>query len=264
MAGREPQTGLDDVSSGGAAVTVTATDLFCGAGGSSLGAEAVGMRLVMAANHWQTAIDVHQAQFRTLTTTVLTSVKPTRAVTWDVGRFAEQLRYDAVVVELSTEPSSFRHSGCWSSSAWSLWTCRQRGVGPTAFDIVMRAGSVTPSDGVSAGWRRCWCGFGRHHHGLACIAEARATAPNEPEQTALPPSLVGRCPLHRAPHGGESAAYVGPAGTHFLTAVRTVHAWKHRRFSRWPRCGGEVLWSNRDLTTGRLFHPGAIARRAGT
>jgi DNA (cytosine-5)-methyltransferase 1 len=44
-------------------VTVTVTDLFCGAGGSSLGAEFAGAQLVMAANHWQTAIDVHQAHF---------------------------------------------------------------------------------------------------------------------------------------------------------------------------------------------------------
>lgn len=41
----------------------TITDLFCGAGGSSLGAEWAGAQLVMAANHWQTAIDVHQAHF---------------------------------------------------------------------------------------------------------------------------------------------------------------------------------------------------------
>jgi len=44
-------------------MTVTITDLFCGAGGSSLGAEFAGAQLVMAANHWQTAIDVHQAHF---------------------------------------------------------------------------------------------------------------------------------------------------------------------------------------------------------
>jgi DNA (cytosine-5)-methyltransferase 1 len=44
-------------------VTATITDLFCGAGGSSLGAAAAGAELVMAANHWQTAIDVHQAHF---------------------------------------------------------------------------------------------------------------------------------------------------------------------------------------------------------
>jgi len=44
-------------------VTLTATDLFCGAGGSSLGARTAGIELKMAANHWQTAIDVHQAHF---------------------------------------------------------------------------------------------------------------------------------------------------------------------------------------------------------
>lgn len=41
----------------------TITDLFCGAGGSSLGAEAAGGQLMLAMNHWQTAIDVHQAHF---------------------------------------------------------------------------------------------------------------------------------------------------------------------------------------------------------
>ncbi len=44
-------------------MTLTATDLFCGAGGSSLGAHHAGVELKMAANHWQTAIDVHQAHF---------------------------------------------------------------------------------------------------------------------------------------------------------------------------------------------------------
>jgi DNA (cytosine-5)-methyltransferase 1 len=44
-------------------MALTATDLFCGAGGSSLGAEWAGIELVMAANHWQVAIDVHQHHF---------------------------------------------------------------------------------------------------------------------------------------------------------------------------------------------------------
>ena len=39
----------------------TVTDLFCGAGGSSEGAEWAGADVAVAANHWQTAIDVHQA-----------------------------------------------------------------------------------------------------------------------------------------------------------------------------------------------------------
>jgi DNA (cytosine-5)-methyltransferase 1 len=40
------------------------TDLFCGAGGSGLGAEAVpGVRLAMAANHWRLAVDTHAENF---------------------------------------------------------------------------------------------------------------------------------------------------------------------------------------------------------
>jgi len=41
---------------------ITITDLFCGAGGSSSGlATLPGVRIVIAANHWQLAIDSHQA-----------------------------------------------------------------------------------------------------------------------------------------------------------------------------------------------------------
>lgn len=39
------------------------TDLFCGAGGSGLGAHAAGFKLVMAANHWAKAIETHSANF---------------------------------------------------------------------------------------------------------------------------------------------------------------------------------------------------------
>jgi DNA (cytosine-5)-methyltransferase 1 len=42
---------------------VTVTDLFCGAGGSSIGAEKAGARLVMAANHWRLAIETHNSNF---------------------------------------------------------------------------------------------------------------------------------------------------------------------------------------------------------
>lgn len=45
-------------------MTHTLTDLFCGAGGSGLGADAVpGVELVLAANHAPIAIDTHQANF---------------------------------------------------------------------------------------------------------------------------------------------------------------------------------------------------------
>lgn len=43
-------------------MTLTLTDLFCGAGGSSTGAVQVpGVQVRMAANHWQLAVDTHQA-----------------------------------------------------------------------------------------------------------------------------------------------------------------------------------------------------------
>ena len=44
-------------------MSATVTDLFCGAGGSSTGATAAGARVVMAANHWATAVATHQTNF---------------------------------------------------------------------------------------------------------------------------------------------------------------------------------------------------------
>jgi DNA (cytosine-5)-methyltransferase 1 len=45
-------------------MTLTVADYFCGAGGSSTGMQQVpGVRVVMAANHWQLAVDTHQANF---------------------------------------------------------------------------------------------------------------------------------------------------------------------------------------------------------
>lgn len=42
-------------------MTLTFTDIFCGAGGSSTGLVAAGMELKLAANHWATAIETHAA-----------------------------------------------------------------------------------------------------------------------------------------------------------------------------------------------------------
>jgi DNA (cytosine-5)-methyltransferase 1 len=45
-------------------MTLTVADYFCGAGGSSTGMHQVpGVRVVMASNHWQLAVDTHQANF---------------------------------------------------------------------------------------------------------------------------------------------------------------------------------------------------------
>jgi integrase len=44
-------------------MTLTVTDLFCGAGGSSQGAEEAGGQLALGLNHWRRAIDSHAANF---------------------------------------------------------------------------------------------------------------------------------------------------------------------------------------------------------
>lgn len=46
-------------------MTPTMTDLFAGAGGSSTGATTAGVDVRIAANHWQVAIDTHQANHPT-------------------------------------------------------------------------------------------------------------------------------------------------------------------------------------------------------
>jgi len=44
-------------------MTLTVTDLFCGAGGSSQGAEDAGTRLALGLNHWRQAISTHSENF---------------------------------------------------------------------------------------------------------------------------------------------------------------------------------------------------------
>jgi DNA (cytosine-5)-methyltransferase 1 len=43
---------------------LTYTDIFCGAGGSSIGLTEAGLKLKLAANHWDRAIETHSANFR--------------------------------------------------------------------------------------------------------------------------------------------------------------------------------------------------------
>jgi DNA (cytosine-5)-methyltransferase 1 len=43
--------------------SLTVTDQFCGAGGSSLGAVAAGAELVLALNHWDLAVETHNTNF---------------------------------------------------------------------------------------------------------------------------------------------------------------------------------------------------------
>jgi DNA (cytosine-5)-methyltransferase 1 len=131
----------------------TVTDLFCGAGGSSTGAAAAGLTIEVAANHWQTAIDVHQVHHpharhdvadisaadprRYPVTNILLAspectnhsqargvsrrkqdatlfdqdfdpaAEKSRATMWCVVRFAEQIPYDAIVVENVVEATKW-------------------------------------------------------------------------------------------------------------------------------------------------------------
>ena len=45
-------------------MSLTVTDLFCGAGGSSLGAELAGGTLRLGLNHWERAIETHASNFQ--------------------------------------------------------------------------------------------------------------------------------------------------------------------------------------------------------
>jgi DNA (cytosine-5)-methyltransferase 1 len=45
-------------------MSATVTDLFCGAGGSSIGAEVAGAELRLALNHWERAIETHAINFQ--------------------------------------------------------------------------------------------------------------------------------------------------------------------------------------------------------
>lgn len=44
-------------------MSITYTDIFCGAGGSSIGLTEAGLELKLAANHWDRAIETHSANF---------------------------------------------------------------------------------------------------------------------------------------------------------------------------------------------------------
>ncbi|MEU4801202.1 DNA cytosine methyltransferase [Actinosynnema sp. NPDC023587] len=140
---------------------LTVTDLFCGAGGSGLGATAVpGVQLAMAANHSPRAIETHSSNFpfcahdcadisqveprRYRRTNILwaspectnhsvakgrkrTADTPTlfdepvpdhvaersRATMWDVPRFAEVHRYDAVIVENVVDAAAWPPFRAW-------------------------------------------------------------------------------------------------------------------------------------------------------
>lgn len=77
--------------------SVSVTDLFCGAGGSSLGAAALGADITWALNHWDRAIETHARNFPN-----------TRHERTDI-RAADPRRYDSTDV-LFASPECVNHS----------------------------------------------------------------------------------------------------------------------------------------------------------
>lgn len=138
-------------------MSISITDLFCGAGGSGLGATAAGVELAMAANHSPRAIETHQANFpgtdhdcadisqveprRYRRSNILWAspectnhsqaqgrrrdAQPTlfgdtdhvaersRSTMWDVPRFAEVHKYDAVIVENVVDAAKWPPFKAW-------------------------------------------------------------------------------------------------------------------------------------------------------
>ncbi len=142
-------------------MTITVTDLFCGAGGSGLGATSVpGIELTLAANHSPRAIETHELNFpdcahdcadisqveprRYRRTNILWAspectnhsvakgrkrrdpgatlfdeplpdhvAERSRATMWDVPRFAEVHRYDAVIVENVVDAANWPPFQAW-------------------------------------------------------------------------------------------------------------------------------------------------------
>jgi DNA (cytosine-5)-methyltransferase 1 len=72
---------------------LTVADYFCGAGGSSTGMHQVpGVRVVMASNHWQLAVDTHNANFPDADhdREDITRIDPRRHPSTDIGWFSPE------------------------------------------------------------------------------------------------------------------------------------------------------------------------------
>lgn len=155
-------------------MTLTVTDLFCGAGGSSTGAIAVpGVTVRIASNHWDLAVETHNTNHpdadhlcadlsgvdpRRLPRTDLLWASPectnhsvakgrkrvdaqpdlfgevlpdaaaerSRATMWDVPRFAETHRYQAVIVENVVDAWHWQPFRAWLMAMDSLGYGRYR------------------------------------------------------------------------------------------------------------------------------------------
>lgn len=146
---------------------ITVTDQFCGAGGSSLGAEKAGAEVKLALNHWKLAIETHSTNFQNTlhdctdisacdprrypsTDILITSPECTnhslakgkkqvksqmdlfaagkldaaaersRATMWDVPRFAEYHKYNAIIVENVVDARKWIMFDAWLNAMHTL------------------------------------------------------------------------------------------------------------------------------------------------
>ncbi|ARD42485.1 DNA cytosine methyltransferase [Actinomyces gaoshouyii] len=137
-------------------MSLTITDLFCGAGGSSSGAVQVpSTQVVMAANHWRLAVDTHQANH-----------PGTDHDCADLSQ-VDPRRYPATDV-LWASPECTNHS-----LAQGVSRLRQAEARRTDLLGLLEAGAVLPDDAAMRSRATMWdvVRFTEHHRYRAVIVE---------------------------------------------------------------------------------------------
>jgi DNA (cytosine-5)-methyltransferase 1 len=175
----------------------TLTDFFCGGGGSSVGAMQVpGVQVTMAANHWRTAIDVHQENHpdarhdcadisqvdpRRYPTTDGAWFSPSctkhsiaqgaairddddsaersRATMWDVHRFTEYHRYRFIWVENVIEVRKWR--------GFRAWRIAMDDEGYCLHEVSLNAAHASQLGAPAGQWRDRWFCL-MHPKGTTC------------------------------------------------------------------------------------------------
>jgi DNA (cytosine-5)-methyltransferase 1 len=87
---------------------ITATDLFCGAGGSSLGAEQAGATVTVAVNHWETAVLTHSLNHNEAQQFVadLSNVNPARFPTTTIAMMSPECTWHSKTNKLDVARST--------------------------------------------------------------------------------------------------------------------------------------------------------------
>jgi len=120
--------------------TITITDMFCGAGGSSTGAVQAGADVRLAINHWQRAIETHNTNHPN-TTHVLTDI--TRADPW---------RYPSTTI-LVASPECTNHSLSKGKQRKGVGWAPLPGIGETGYDPAEERSRCTMFDPLR--WTEC-------------------------------------------------------------------------------------------------------------